>query len=88
VSESEAYHIAIGYLRQIGVTYHRCYSKGFESDYEVSPGSLESDFPRGRRRKVWSFAFALMETPPDVIVSGTAKGQQRGTAKGQQRGHS
>jgi hypothetical protein len=71
MSESEAYDVAVAYVEKMGGAYHRCFSKRCEADYVMRPGQIgDSDFPRGLRRKVWSFAFVLEEVPPGVIQSG------------------
>ena len=73
MTESQAYEVAVAHLEKLGATFHRCYSWGCDSNYEMRPGSLsEPDLPKGPRNKVWSFAFQFEEYPPEVVVSGNS----------------
>ena len=69
MSEPEAYLVAEAYVRGLGATYYRCFSSGFEMNFDPSPLE-ESELPPGQRAKVWSFAFTFVEDEPGTVTSG------------------
>src|SRR5438105_15013123 len=71
MSESEAYALVVAHLRRIGIArFHRCFSRGVETDREMRPGAENAaELPRGQRRKIWSLAYLVEEVPAGVIDS-------------------
>ncbi len=72
MTESEAYEIAVEYMRNLGVTHYGCkYKTSWCNRSDVHLALYSTGFPKGLRRKVWYFTFALSEPPPpDEVVSG------------------
>jgi hypothetical protein len=72
MTESEAYDLALEYMRKNNVTHFGLKRKvSWCNRRDVYLGLNSTGFPKGHSRKVWYFTFALEEPPPpNVIVSG------------------
>lgn len=70
MSESEAYDIALEYIRTKGFKHYGCLHRNAWYG-QRGLGLTEHDFPSGNRRKLWVFTFAgPPPPPPNVVISG------------------
>jgi len=67
MTEPEAYDVALKYIQQKGVTHYGC---AYNGNWLARDLRLGGKFPKGCRRKVWYFQFALLEEEPDTVVCG------------------
>jgi hypothetical protein len=67
MTEPEAYDVALKYIQQKNIMHYGCSYQGSWLERDLRLGGK---FPKGRRRKVWYFQFALLEKEPDTVVCG------------------
>jgi hypothetical protein len=71
MTESEAYDLALDYMRQLDITHYGCLYKSSWSAREVFHLLVgPPNFPRGVRQKLWFFTFAGTEPSAECVVSG------------------
>ena len=70
MTDQEAYDVALKYIHKKGITHYGCAYKGNWIERDLRLVSLCPRFPKGRRRKVWYFQFALLQKEPDTVVCG------------------
>jgi hypothetical protein len=69
MTESEAYNLAVEYLKKVEIVHYGCTHRNFV-DLDNYPGVDPRDLPKGGPRKRWYFIFALSSEPLDGVVSG------------------